>query len=206
MNSRSSNRPVCTRNNRKTRSQSLWIPMLAGFAIIAAAVASPQGTGQDHTPTWIGPSGQPLPFSTDEEVLEFLRTAEIVQMENIPEGWFEVDFERLERRGIRQIGTALGIYVLILVAAWFGAGLLEPESRNQQVFITLLLSAASVGIVVPALRTTNRTATRLGQLTLITAVVAGTRTATPSNSASVLAGVMFAKNAESPWYEPTCIC
>jgi Kef-type K+ transport system membrane component KefB len=85
---------------------------------------------------------------------------------------FEVDFERLERRGVRQIGTALGIYVLILVAAWFGAGLLEPESRNQQVFITLLLSAASVGIVVPALRTTNRTATRLGQLTLITAVVA----------------------------------
>ncbi|NIQ29046.1 MAG: cation:proton antiporter, partial [Acidobacteria bacterium] len=85
---------------------------------------------------------------------------------------FEIDFERLERQGSGPLLTGLAIFVLIVVAAWFGFGLLEPESFNQRLFLTLLTSAASLGIVIPALRATGRSGTRLGQLTIVTAVLA----------------------------------
>ncbi len=85
---------------------------------------------------------------------------------------FEVDFERLERQGAGPVLTGLAVFALIMVAAWFGFGLLETESNDQRFFLTLLTSAASLGIVIPALRATGRTGTRLGQLTLVTAVLA----------------------------------
>ncbi len=85
---------------------------------------------------------------------------------------FEVDFERLERQGAGPIVTGLAVFLLILVAAWFGFGLLSPESVNQRIFLTLLTSAASLGIIIPALRSTGRTSTRLGQITLVTGVLA----------------------------------
>ena len=85
---------------------------------------------------------------------------------------FEVDFERLERQGAGPIVTGLVVFGLVLAAAWFGFGLLSPDSVNQRVFLTLLTSAASLGIVIPALRATQRTATRLGQMTIVTAVLA----------------------------------
>lgn len=85
---------------------------------------------------------------------------------------FEVDFERLERQGPGPILTGLGIFGVILVSAWIGFGVLGTDSTNQRVFLTLLVSAASLGIVVPALRATNRANTALGQITLVTAVLA----------------------------------
>ena len=85
---------------------------------------------------------------------------------------FEVDFERLERQGVGPIVTGLAVFGVILVAAWFGFALIDPETVEQRVFLMLLTSAASLGIVVPALRATGRTTTRLGQLTLVTAVLA----------------------------------
>jgi Kef-type K+ transport system membrane component KefB len=85
---------------------------------------------------------------------------------------FEVDFERLERQGAGPILFGLGIFAAILVAGWLGFGLIGPESTAQRVFLTLLTSAASLGIVVPALRATGRTTTRLGQLLLVTTVLA----------------------------------
>ena len=85
---------------------------------------------------------------------------------------FEIDFERLERQGSGPLLTGLAVFVLILVAAWFGFGLLDPASFNQRLFLTLLTSAASLGIVIPALRATGRSGTRLGQLTIVTAVLA----------------------------------
>lgn len=85
---------------------------------------------------------------------------------------FEVDFERLERQGAGPILTGLAIFALILAAAWFGFGLLSLDSTRQRVFLTLLTSAASLGIVIPALRSTQRTSTRLGQITIVTAVLA----------------------------------
>ena len=85
---------------------------------------------------------------------------------------FEVDFERLERQGAGPILTGLFIFGVILVAAWFGFALIGPESSEQRVFLMLLTSAASLGIVIPALRETGRSTTKLGQLTLVTAVLA----------------------------------
>lgn len=38
------------------------------------------------TPRWWGLDGQPLPFRTEEEVEEFLRSAAILEIEDIPEG------------------------------------------------------------------------------------------------------------------------
>jgi Kef-type K+ transport system membrane component KefB len=85
---------------------------------------------------------------------------------------FEVDFERLERQGAGPLLTGLAVFGLILVAAWFGFGLLDPENFEQRLFLTLLTSAASLGIVIPALRATGRSGTRLGQLTIVTSVLA----------------------------------
>ena len=56
--------------------------------------------------------------------------------------------------------------------SWFGAGLLEVDGTDQQLFVALLITAASIGIVVPALRATRRSGTKLGQLTIITAIIA----------------------------------
>jgi len=84
---------------------------------------------------------------------------------------FEVDFERLERQGSGPIIIGLAVYAAILIAAWIGYGFLA-DSTEQRVFLTLLTSAASLGIIIPALRDTGRTGTRLGQLTIVTGVLA----------------------------------
>ncbi|MCP3976508.1 MAG: cation:proton antiporter [bacterium] len=85
---------------------------------------------------------------------------------------FEIDFERLERQGTGPLITGALLFGAFLVAAWFGFGLLDPASTNERVFLTLLTSAASLGIVIPALRATGRSGTRQGQLTLVTAIIA----------------------------------
>ena len=59
-----------------------------------------------------------------------------------------------------------------MAVAWFGFGLLGMDSTNQRVFLTLLVSAAAVSIVIPALRDTNRTSTGLGQIVIVVAVLA----------------------------------
>jgi hypothetical protein len=39
-----------------------------------------------QTTAWIGPDGEPLPFTTPQEVLDFLRTAEVESIQDIPVG------------------------------------------------------------------------------------------------------------------------
>jgi Kef-type K+ transport system membrane component KefB len=85
---------------------------------------------------------------------------------------FEIDFERLERQGSGPLLTGAALFGMFLVAGWFGFGLLDPESTNERVFLTLLTSAASLGIVIPALRSTGRSGSRQGQLTIVTAIIA----------------------------------
>jgi len=101
---------------------------------------------------------------------------------------FEIDFERLERQGTGPLITGVSLFLLFLGAAWFGFGLLGPESTNQRIFLTLLTSAASLGIVIPALRTTGRSGTKQGQLTIVTAIIAEFGSAT----AIVFFGVIVA--------------
>ena len=85
---------------------------------------------------------------------------------------FEIDFERLERQGAAPLITGSALFGLFLLAGWFGFGLLNPESTNERIFLTLLTSAASLGIVIPALRATGRSGSRQGQLTIVTAIIA----------------------------------
>lgn len=50
---------------------------------------------------WEGPEGQPLPFGSDEEIMEFLRTAEVVEIENIEIGVTRPRRVTLEKGGIQ---------------------------------------------------------------------------------------------------------
>ncbi|NNF65163.1 MAG: cation:proton antiporter [Acidimicrobiia bacterium] len=84
---------------------------------------------------------------------------------------FEVDFERLERQGVGPVAFALLVIGLSAGIGWFLFGL-TADTIEQQVFLTLLTAAASLGIVVPALRSTRRSSTALGQSTIVIAVLA----------------------------------
>lgn len=84
---------------------------------------------------------------------------------------FEIDFARLEREGSRPITSALVYYALVILAAWVGFGFLSLAS-DERLFMTLLVSAASLGLIIPALRSGNRTRTRQGQLTIVVGLVA----------------------------------
>lgn len=86
---------------------------------------------------------------------------------------FEIDFARLEAEGSRPITMAFVYYALVVLAAWVGFGFLALES-DERLFMTLLVSAASLGLIVPALRSTNRTRSRQGQLTIVVGLVAET--------------------------------
>lgn len=50
---------------------------------------------------WIGSDGKPLPLQSGEEILEFLRTAEVVKWEDIPEGVTRPRKVLLEKDGVR---------------------------------------------------------------------------------------------------------
>jgi hypothetical protein len=51
--------------------------------------------------TWKGPDGQPLPFQSDEELLEFLKTAKVVEIKGIPEGITAPQKVLLEKDGVQ---------------------------------------------------------------------------------------------------------
>lgn len=51
--------------------------------------------------SWKGPDGKPLPFRSDEEILEFLRTAKVVEIKGIPEGITAPQKVLLEKDGVQ---------------------------------------------------------------------------------------------------------
>jgi hypothetical protein len=82
---------------RKPVPLSLGTPVLAvalslflGALGVAGAMdqqeSAPTAPAETQGRVWLGPDGKPLPFTRDEEILEFLRTAEIVSMKDVPEG------------------------------------------------------------------------------------------------------------------------
>ncbi len=73
-------------------------PASAAAAGVAPAAGAGRAPGTPHV--WIGPEGKPLPFKTAEEVQEFLRTAKIVKMRDIPTGITQPRKARLEKDGI----------------------------------------------------------------------------------------------------------
>ncbi len=80
---------------------------------------------------------------------------------------FEIDFAKLERHKMSSIGTGLVVFALTL-----GASLFFTQMLGYGLFMTLVLSTTSVGLVVPTLRSTRHTATPLGQAVLISAILA----------------------------------
>ena len=84
----------------------------------------------------------------------------------------EIDFDRLERQGPRQLVTGLVVFGLFVAAAWIGSGFVETTSNDQRVFLTLLISAAALGLVLPTLRAGRNLSTPIGQVTLLIAMFA----------------------------------
>ncbi len=80
---------------------------------------------------------------------------------------FEIDFRTLERQGRPRLVLALAVFALtIFFSHWFTMRL------GYNVFMTLVLATTSVGLVIPTLRSTRLTSTRLGQDILISALIA----------------------------------
>jgi hypothetical protein len=66
-----------------------------------AAGHADQATEPHAQPVWHGPDGRPLPFATTTEVLDFLRTAEVVSMTELPKGATKPEKVLLEKNGVR---------------------------------------------------------------------------------------------------------
>jgi len=64
----------------------------------AATLATPP---QPASRVWLDPDGKPLPFHSDDEVMEFLRTARVVQIKDIPVGVAHPREALLEKDGVR---------------------------------------------------------------------------------------------------------
>ncbi len=94
---------------RGTRLAPSWVALpillllgLAGFASAAEAQAASLADGPASPGrVWLGPDGNPLPFKTDEEVMEFMRTAKVVSMREIGEGLTRPEVCMLEKEGIQ---------------------------------------------------------------------------------------------------------
>ncbi len=50
---------------------------------------------------WLGPEGERLPFTSDEEIMEFLRTARVIRFRGIPQGVTHPRKALLEKDGVR---------------------------------------------------------------------------------------------------------
>ncbi len=53
------------------------------------------------TARWLDPEGKPLPFTSDEEVMEFMRTAKVVSVREIGKGITKPEVVVLEKEGIQ---------------------------------------------------------------------------------------------------------
>lgn len=85
---------------------------------------------------------------------------------------FEIDFTSLEREGRGPLVLGVVFFGIVVGLAWFGFGFVDLETTNARIYMTLLVSAASIGIIIPALRSTNRTSTRQGQITIVVGILA----------------------------------
>ena len=87
---------------RRARAASL---LLALSLVLSAAPVFAQGAPAEPSEkagrVWVGMDGQPLPFKTEEEALEFLRTAKVGSMKIIGQGITLPRLAVLEKDGVR---------------------------------------------------------------------------------------------------------
>ncbi len=98
----------------------LTVPLLILLLAPTSTVGSPEGVPREsfaaatyESPAilpqlseasaarWLDPEGKPLPFTSDEEVMEFLRTARLIRFTEIPEGVTQPRKALLEKDGVR---------------------------------------------------------------------------------------------------------
>ena len=77
----------------------VWSLLRSAHADYRGDAAQDEHAGHDHP--WLGADGQPVPFDSDEEILDFLRTADIISTESIPTGVTRPKKLLLERDGVR---------------------------------------------------------------------------------------------------------
>lgn len=80
---------------------------------------------------------------------------------------FEIDLGMFDRRRPRQLVRGLTVFAVTIGTAWVAAHML-----GQGFFLTFVLATTSVGLVVPTLRSTRRMDTPLGQIILMSALLA----------------------------------
>jgi hypothetical protein len=98
----------------------LTVPLLILLLAPTSSVGSPEGVPRESfaaatygsrailpqltassAGVWLDPEGKPLPFTSDEEVMEFLRTARVIRSEEIPVGTTRPLKVVLEKDGVR---------------------------------------------------------------------------------------------------------
>jgi hypothetical protein len=75
------------------------LPVLAGPGLTTYSVAQTVAAAEPSGHVWLDAKGAPLPFQGDDEVLEFLRTADVVSRKEIKEGLNRPLLLLLERDG-----------------------------------------------------------------------------------------------------------
>lgn len=78
--------------------------MLTGLLLFVAAGSQhplARADGNGSAPVWLGPGGQPLPFHSHEQVLEFLKKAKVMARRDIPRGITRPSLLELEKDGVR---------------------------------------------------------------------------------------------------------
>lgn len=82
---------------------------------------------------WLGPNGEPLPFKSDEEVMEFLRKARVVKVKNIATGITHPRRVLLELDGI-QVDAAFRVQDEEKTMATLSGGNVEMFFRDSYIF------------------------------------------------------------------------
>jgi len=77
------------------------VALLTSSLLPAAEPVAAAATGTSRRVIWQDPDGDPLPFQSDEEIIEFLRSAGIESEEDIPTGVTNPRQAVLERNGVR---------------------------------------------------------------------------------------------------------
>jgi len=90
---------------------------------------------QSEERVWLGADGKELPFRTDEEILEFLKTAEIQDTEKIPVGVTMPKKALLEKGGIQAHATFKDIDITELRVR-LSDGTRVPELRDYYLYET----------------------------------------------------------------------
>jgi len=107
----------------------IWLVLCAGTTTAQVVRAD----GSELTRSWPGPDGNPLPFTTIEEVLEFLSTAKVKESRRTEEGTTGARKLLLERDGIQMHAVFRGVEVF-KTKVEFADGITRLNFRDDAIF------------------------------------------------------------------------